>query len=78
MSEVRARIRIGRDHVISGVAPDDIPPGDHEVLITVGPPIEPLLKATPFRVEALPTIDLGPWPERLSLRREDIYSDDGR
>ena len=25
-----------------------------------------------------PTDDLGPWPEDLSLRREDMYGDDGR
>ncbi|HEX3884423.1 MAG TPA: hypothetical protein VHW66_17340 [Stellaceae bacterium] len=78
MSEVRARIRVGRDHVISGVAPDDIPPGDHEALITLGPAVKPRIEARPFRVSALPTIDLGPWPEQLSLRREDIYGDDGR
>ena len=26
----------------------------------------------------LPVIDVGPWPEGLSLRREDMYGDDGR
>ena len=25
-----------------------------------------------------PVDDLGPWPEGLSLRREDIYGEDGR
>ena len=25
-----------------------------------------------------PVDDLGPWPEGLSLRREDLYGDDGR
>ena len=25
-----------------------------------------------------PVDDLGPWPEDLSLRREDMYGDDGR
>ncbi len=25
-----------------------------------------------------PVDNLGPWPEHLSLRREDIYGDDGR
>ena len=36
-------------------------------------------KATTGR-EALdfPVDDLGPWPEGLSLRREDMYDDDGR
>ena len=25
-----------------------------------------------------PVDDLGPWPEALTLRREDLYGDDGR
>ena len=29
-------------------------------------------------LDDLPVHDLGPWPEGLSLRREDIYGDDGR
>jgi hypothetical protein len=29
-------------------------------------------------IDALPVHDLGPWPEGLSLRREDMYGDDGR
>ena len=27
---------------------------------------------------AFPVDDLGPWPDSLSLRREDMYGDDGR
>jgi hypothetical protein len=26
----------------------------------------------------LPLLGVGPWPENLSLRREDMYGDDGR
>jgi hypothetical protein len=26
----------------------------------------------------IPVFDLGPWPEDLSLRREDMYGDEGR
>jgi len=32
----------------------------------------------PFDVDTLPIHDLGPWPEGLSLRREDMYDEDGR
>ena len=78
MKEVRTRIRVGFDHRISGVAPPDIPPGEHEVTITLvpSPPRKPPTKR--FRIEDLPKHDLGPWPEGLSLRREDMYDDDGR
>jgi hypothetical protein len=32
----------------------------------------------PLDPDGLPVHDLGPWPEGLSLRREDLYGDDGR
>ena len=34
--------------------------------------------ATDLTLDDLPVHDLGPWPEGLSLRREDMYGDDGR
>jgi len=39
-----------------------------------------LRKATTTGKESLdfPVDDLGPWPDGLSLRREDMYGDDGR
>ena len=37
MNEVRTRIRVGSDHRISGVAPPDVPPGEHEVTFTLVP-----------------------------------------
>ena len=39
-----------------------------------------LRKATASDKEPLdfPVDNLGPWPERLSLHREDMYGDDGR
>ena len=79
MHEVRTRIRVGADHAITGIAPPDVPPGEHEVTITVAPPAanrEP--KKKPFNIDDLPSHDLGPWPDGLSLRREDIYDEDGR
>ena len=77
MSQIHARIRVGPDHRISGVAPPDVPPGEHEITITVAPlPVH--LPQKKFSVKDLPRHDLGPWPEGLSLRREDIYDEDGR
>ena len=77
MSDVRARIHVDADHTITGVAPPDVPPGDHEITITVARPGRQSAKK-PFAVNDLPEHDLGPWPEGLSLRREDMYGDDGR
>ena len=74
MTEIRTRILVGPDHRISGLAPADLPPGEHEALITVGPAEHP---KKPFRIEDLPRHDL-PWDGSISLRREDVYGDDGR
>lgn len=77
MSDVRARIRVNPDHSISGTAPPEVPPGEHEVTISMTPPLRQQAKK-PFDINALPIHDLGPWPEGLSLRREDMYDEDGR
>ncbi|MBV8131003.1 MAG: hypothetical protein JO282_00630 [Alphaproteobacteria bacterium] len=78
MTEIRAGVVVGPDHRISGIAPAAVPPGEHEAIITVPPPPMRRLAGEAFEVDALPTHDMGPWPEGLSLRREDIYDEDAR
>ncbi len=78
MTIVTTRILVGADHKFTGTAPDDVPPGEHEAVITVTPRPARRKATRPFDVNALPVIDLGPWPEGLILSREDIYGDDGR
>ena len=75
MTEIKARIRVGPDHAISGTAPDAVPPGEHEVAFTVAP-----AASAPKRrlsVKDMPVHDT-PWDDSISLRREDMYGDDGR
>jgi len=74
MTDVRARIRVGPDHRISGTAPAAVPPGEHEVTITLAG-TQRVEKR--MRIANLPTHDLA-WDGSISLRREDLYSDDGR
>ena len=71
-------IQVDEDGTISGRAPDGVHPGEHLVRIEVPEPPARQLPTKPFNVDELPRHDLGPWPEGLSLRREDIYGDDGR
>jgi hypothetical protein len=78
MTEIHTRIRVGPDHRISGVAPPELPPGEHDVTITLAPVPVREAQTKKFRIEDLPKHDLGPWPKGLSLRREDIYDEDGR
>ena len=78
MTEIRTRVVVGPDHRISGIAPTAVPPGEHEAIITVPPPPTRRHPREGFDVDALPIHDMGPWPEGLSLRREDMYDEDGR
>jgi hypothetical protein len=72
MIDIRARIRVDPDHRISGTAP--VPPGEHEVTITVAR--SQRAEKRP-RVADLPAHDV-PWDGSISLRREDMYGADGR
>jgi hypothetical protein len=73
MNDIRSRIHVGPDHRISGTAPADVPPGEYEATITVAASAT----AKRFRLADLPVHDV-PWDGSISLRREDMYGDDGR
>jgi hypothetical protein len=73
MNEIRTRIKVGPDHTISGVAPPDVPPGEHVATITI---TKRPIPRKPSRVADLRVHDI-PWDGSISLRREDMY-DDGR
>ena len=74
MNHIRTRVLVGPDHRLTGTVPEDVPPGEHEAIITlaVSPP-----PGRPFGMQHFPSHDLG-WDETARLRREDIYGDDGR
>ena len=55
--------------------PPDIRPGDHRVVLVIEEEPAGEGEAYPFD---FPVDDWGPWPEGLSLRREDMYGDWGR
>ena len=74
MNEIRTRIQVGPDQMITGIAPPDVPPGEHIATITISAPPTP---EKPCRVADLRVHDT-PWIGRISLRREDMYGDDGR
>ena len=78
MTIVTTRIRVAEDGTISGRISGQVPPGEHEATIVVSSARAPRKARKGFNVRRLPTLDLGPWPEGISLRREDIYGNDGR
>jgi len=74
MTDIRTRIRVDPDHRISGTAPAAVlPPGEHAATITVTRPSPPEKQA---KIAELPVHDI-PWDGSISLRREDLYTDDG-
>lgn len=74
---IKAKAQIGADGRITldASAPPGVTPGEHDVTVIIDearPPVERLTSL------GFPVDDWGPWPEGLSLRREDLYDDDGR
>ncbi len=69
MTVITTRISVTSDGAVSLSTP--LPAGDYEAAVTVALP-------RPRRsVLDLPVHD-GPWDDSISLRREDMYGDDGR
>jgi hypothetical protein len=72
--KTRAKIDSNGRITVDAAAPPDVPPGEHEVTVIIDDEL-PVRKASPLE---FPVDDVGPWPEGLSLRREDLYDDGGR
>ena len=76
MLTIKTRVTVREDGTIeakANVLANELPPGEHEAVIVV----ESNRPKRPFRIEDFP-IDNGPWDDTISLRREDMYGDDGR
>lgn len=55
--------------------PLEITPGEHQLVVMVE---EQSASAVTDPLQGLPTVSGGSWLQGLSLRREDMYGDDGR
>ncbi len=78
MTVITTRIIVAEDGTISGRAPvGQVPPGEHEAAITVITAAPKPPKGKPFTMEDFPIHDI-PWDGSVSLRREDLYDDEGR
>ncbi|HEX8230711.1 MAG TPA: hypothetical protein VF826_15550 [Chloroflexia bacterium] len=76
MRIIEAELRVTKKGKGVVTLPPDIEPGAHKVSITIADEsTTPTEKHKPIEFLVL---DLGPWPEGLSLRREDMYDDWGR
>ncbi len=76
MTVITTRITVAADGTISVAG--SLPAGEYVVSVVLPERPSRQFPTLPFNVDALPARDLGPWPEGLSLRREEMYGDDGR
>ena len=75
MTTIETTAVIGEDRKLTLQLPAEISPGTHRVIVYLDAPKHETQSA---REWIFPIIDVGPWPKDLSLRREDMYGDDGR
>ncbi len=73
MRTLEITLIVEQDGTLQVQPPVDLPPGTHAAVLVVKEPVLARQSKLPF-----PVIDVGPWPDDLSLRREDMYGDDGR
>jgi hypothetical protein len=75
MTTIEMTVDIGPNRQLAIQLPEDITPGRHRVVLQIE---EARPAKQPDIVASLPRFDVGPWPEGFTVRREDIYGDDGR
>jgi hypothetical protein len=73
MKAITATANVGPDRVLTVQLPPEVPPGRHEVIVILNG-----AGTRPGPLEPWPRHDGVAWPAGLSLRREDLYGDDGR
>ena len=74
MASHRLKIAVPNDRRLVVQLPDDMEPG--EVIVTLHQAKRPAARSSDFE---FPTLHVKEWPQEWgSLRREDMYGDDGR
>ncbi len=69
MKTIETTAIVAPDGTLTARVPPDVPPGEHRVVLVIEERPARGQEVLPFD---FPIDDLGPWPEGLSLRREDI------
>ena len=75
MRTIETTAVVTEDGKLTITLPPDVTPGEHQVVIVIEEQVSMKGDRPPLD---LPVRDYGPWPENLSLRREDMYDDWGR
>jgi hypothetical protein len=75
MRTIETTANVSEDGTLTIPVPPDVAPGLHRVVVVLeeaGP------EGRETELGNFPVRDYGPWPENLSLRREDMYDEWGR
>ena len=72
---IEAMGKVSRNGDLVLHVPSDIVPGEHHVLLIID---QPDASAAGDRLLDFPVDHVRNWPSNLSLRREDMYGDNGR
>jgi hypothetical protein len=75
MRTIETTATITAEGTLTVQVPPDIPPGPHHIVVWIDD--QPALPDARQRHD-VPVLHVGAWPADLSLRREDMYGDDGR
>jgi hypothetical protein len=80
MKTIETTAEVAENGTLTVRVPSDIAPGPHRVVVVIDeqPAVDGTMSSAESPAQAFPVHDLGPWPEDLSLRREDMYDDWGR
>ncbi len=72
--ETTAAVTADRRLIVEAQLSSDVAPGEHRVIVLLDEATEKHLPS----LHDFPVIDVGPWPENLTLRRGDMYDDEVR
>ena len=76
MRTIKTTAMITAEGTLTVQVPSDIPPGPHHVVVWIDDDHGALSEARPLHDFLV--MHVGAWPADLSLRREDLYGDEGR
>ena len=75
MTVITTRITVAPDGTVSTATP--LPAGEYEAALTTAASAPLPWPGRPFTMEGFPVHD-EPWDDSISLRREDLYDEEGR
>lgn len=75
MKTVETQAMVSDDGTLTAKVPSDIKPGEHRAVILIEESQMTNAKRLPLQ---FPVDHYGTWPQDFSLRREDMYGNDGR